>query len=987
MPFTPDENIVSPIEDGLLDFEPLRDVQAGDYFLLQWVAYDDAGVALNDPAGWTKDTNSSVAISQLELQTWWKKVTSDDEVPTGVDQTTSCEVSIMVVRGLDATNPIDVSTATAAGTASTVTCESVVSTQDNQIALRTMVSDGQDFTSDPNIQTRGKGSDFKMMWEVVNTGATGTITATRAGSDQKASATVVLKRAAGDTSTPLQLAPISCLNEIAVVDNDDGFRDEIRDSGRTLDYDGAADNWTFDLANVLPGTDEIVLDSGTVPGVRIVYVSGAASVGISDGYYFTESGGGSTFQFITEVAGRYDSGSVVNITATGSGSGSIQDIGVLKQDYATTGSRGYGTGSSGTIGRATNITGNARSHATPLDVSGERVVGFYRPAAHFKLAYFLAVDSSGNWALWQISADTAQVDHTYIVDVASLDTPIRSYGTFDDTALAYHAILFKVNTDGNRFSLSATYHEYIFLEETIIGGNSTVPIEFYHIEKTLKWTTRLSGDAFNDYFQTFAPALNLVKNTLKLGDGVNPAAIEINNKALSMPESADGKTAVDYNVDGFVAGIELANISGNWRNSLIAGGSGFNFVSKSGDTVDYSGSIFILTALTLENARIYEGITVVNSPTVVLDNGASLEQSTVNESTATGTAGALQIDLADSPSLDNSAIKNSAGYGIRIEGVGGITLTDVTFAANATKDIYVAAVAGTVTITIDGGDIPTYDTAGATVVIVIPLVNYTLQLPNIIDGTRFLIRNVTTDTDLTNALVSGGIDETYVEGTDFTVGDVGEYRTAYQSGVTAKLELGGTFIFPSSTSTNTIPTAQEDDAVYNAYGQDGSTITGFSCDLPNQEIDIDIATGVSTVQDLACWYTYYKTTAIGITTTFQCLHWVKLNEVYIDQAVCDFHLENINAKEMYMNGGRIYRLDNTTVISPTSNSLQLDYDPVYAVQQLLIELIYKMLGNKKTLTKNDPNNYTEVILDTDGVTPLITRTHSKSDGVETRENV
>ena len=222
---------------------------------------------------------------------------------------------------------------------------------------------------------------------------------------------------------------------------------------------------------------------------------------------------------------------------------------------------------------------------------------------------------------------------------------------------------------------------------------------------------------------------------------------------------------------------------------------------------------------------------------------------------------------------------------------------------------------------------------------------------------------------------------------DIDIGDSGEVIMAYQNGVIAKHEERVEFTFPATTSTNSIPLTQTDHEVYNTVGIDGSTVTEFMCDVINKEIDIDSPTNHTTLQRIGAWYYFFKKTTIGIQTIYRCFNWVKENELAINQAGCDFHLDNVNPNACRIDGGRIYRLDGSTIISATSNSLQMDYEPVYSKAQPKIDNINKMLNNKKTLTRNDPNNYTEVIFDDDDITPIVTRTHTLAGDVETREEV
>ncbi len=214
-----------------------------------------------------------------------------------------------------------------------------------------------------------------------------------------------------------------------------------------------------------------------------------------------------------------------------------------------------------------------------------------------------------------------------------------------------------------------------------------------------------------------------------------------------------------------------------------------------------------------------------------------------------------------------------------------------------------------------------------------PPVTYNLQLANIVVGSRYQIYNVTASSELTNALsVSGGIDVTYTKGTDYTAGDVGRYRITYQSGVNAKETLEGAFTFPTDSAINSLPTSQLPNGSYETFAIDGAGISEFSWDSGNVEVDINDSDNNTSIQRFGAWYTYFITTAVGIDEAFGAVEWETLNSIQIYSAIVDVKLDNTKASPLVLTGGRIYRNDGLTVIAAASNSIQIDYNPVYTVE-------------------------------------------------------
>ena len=216
---------------------------------------------------------------------------------------------------------------------------------------------------------------------------------------------------------------------------------------------------------------------------------------------------------------------------------------------------------------------------------------------------------------------------------------------------------------------------------------------------------------------------------------------------------------------------------------------------------------------------------------------------------------------------------------------------------------------------------------------IVPSVTYSLQLPNIIDGSRFQIYNVTTASELNNAVVAGGsgINVSYTKGTEYTAGDVGRYRVSYQNGVNAKDTIEGSFTFAAESTVNSLPTTQVAFDNYTTFGVDGSTISEFSWDSGNIEVDVNDADNSTTVQRFAAWYYYFITTAVGVDDAFGGILWENINSIRINAASVSVKIDNTKTTPLILTGGRLYRTDGATVIASLSGSIQVDYDPVYTV--------------------------------------------------------
>jgi hypothetical protein len=204
-------------------------------------------------------------------------------------------------------------------------------------------------------------------------------------------------------------------------------------------------------------------------------------------------------------------------------------------------------------------------------------------------------------------------------------------------------------------------------------------------------------------------------------------------------------------------------------------------------------------------------------------------------------------------------------------------------------------------------------------------------ITGITPNSRIQIYNETTATELVNQIVTGtSFTYQYYNGVQITNGDTIRLRLTYVSGASARLPKELTTL-AASNSFNFLAN-QTSDEVYNNNGIDGSTVTEFSADYPNVQIDANDVDGVTTVQRIYAWFVYTLYSEDGIRNFFGGL--IAEDEVNykIQETIVDLKIDNTNSSTPLMViGGRLYRDDGSTVIAATSNSVQLDPDKAYAV--------------------------------------------------------
>jgi hypothetical protein len=197
---------------------------------------------------------------------------------------------------------------------------------------------------------------------------------------------------------------------------------------------------------------------------------------------------------------------------------------------------------------------------------------------------------------------------------------------------------------------------------------------------------------------------------------------------------------------------------------------------------------------------------------------------------------------------------------------------------------------------------------------------------DLVAGSRVQIYNVTTATEIANEIVASTswvLD--YYNESQFTAGDQIRIRIARLG------YLPQTLLAVATTSGFSVPASQQTDVIYVTNGINGSTVTEFTPDYPNVQMDVSDPDGVTTVQRIYAWLRYTETTLNGIDLWFDVVTPTDEVNYFIDAAKLNLKIDNTSASPVTISGGRIYRSDNTTIIAATSGSIQMDPDRVYSV--------------------------------------------------------
>ncbi len=196
----------------------------------------------------------------------------------------------------------------------------------------------------------------------------------------------------------------------------------------------------------------------------------------------------------------------------------------------------------------------------------------------------------------------------------------------------------------------------------------------------------------------------------------------------------------------------------------------------------------------------------------------------------------------------------------------------------------------------------------------------------VLAGSRVQLYNVDTATQIDN-VINADTSYSYAITTEASGGETLRLRVTklgYEP-----VEVFGVY---NATAGVQFLVSQVSDAIYTAWGIDGSTVTEFSLDVTgNIEIDANDVDGATTKTRLGAWYNYALTSADGIRYAFGAITALAVNAIRINVDVVDLTIENTNATTALRftdTDVRLYRSDGTTIIAATSYSIHNDYSGV-----------------------------------------------------------
>jgi hypothetical protein len=542
-------------------------------------------------------------------------------------------------------------------------------------------------------------------------------------------------------------------------------------------------------------------------------------------------------------------------------------------------------------------------------------------------------DGSGAWAAYQISkrAGINVVPSFYTSHIAlGSATPLDSSGTMNWANITKIAYLYQRNNSATGMTIQIFNAAFTRRDCAITGGSSASTANTSTPALLALGTNRSGVDKAGLQGQK----QYLMKQHIQFGDGSIPTYVDFDGcsvETLQAYSYAAGRKFWNVSDDFLTMTIKACSAcTMKFRNCVIAPSVrtyvNIDSGSSTSASYDFAGSTWSNVTFTSKTGVTINSAIFSNCPEIDAKAGAFSACLFSNSQTANAT---IKLDAGASLLNCSFTAKNAADYAIRIAAAGTYTLDGSTF-SGFTKDINITAAAGTVTLHLSlGQTVPTYQTAGATVVIDQAVLDTSFTNADLANGTTILVRNVTdaSTIEYVASLATGtGYTISMVPGVDYTVGDAIEIRMSRKNVDVYYIEKtyrivtsagGGDFVDEGALALCPI---------CNDFGLDGEDYaTKFDIDEVDDELDVEIA-GAWSAAELITWWKWQMTVQAAMEDYWLAWDVQTDGSFRNDVAKISSYLDNTTANSaVESTGRRIWRSDDARPIrDPTSGGGALD---------------------------------------------------------------
>lgn len=226
-------------------------------------------------------------------------------------------------------------------------------------------------------------------------------------------------------------------------------------------------------------------------------------------------------------------------------------------------------------------------------------------------------------------------------------------------------------------------------------------------------------------------------------------------------------------------------------------------------------------------------------------------------------------------------------------------------------------------------------------------------------NSRIQIYNVTTDTEIQNTITSG-LSHTYNynEGVGISSGDTIRVRLTMANSTNACVPFEGNAV--AGGEGFNIIASQPDDYTYIANAVDGSSVSTFTADYLNNEVDVIVSSNF-TSKEFYAWWSYNLTTEEGVREFFGAVTAEDIANYRINTSILNVMFDMTTNSNIYQSdSARIYRDDDSyPVKNPTSGGGAIDL--VWRQKVLIVETGVSGLTSSELDKLNSIDKLTKLI--------------------------
>jgi hypothetical protein len=537
-------------------------------------------------------------------------------------------------------------------------------------------------------------------------------------------------------------------------------------------------------------------------------------------------------------------------------------------------------------------------------------------------------DSSNNWATFTVSTRqrlVAAISYVYFVDLENA-TKLDSGGTIDWTDITRVAYLLHKRTTATSALILRVKNALLLDKVVMVDGSSASPCNPAFLEKVLGGLDPVASGGHGAYILNTVQGKgqSLARFGVQYGDGTRKTYYDASATSLELPLRADSSLAKRFwQVPDISTGAEVrirASAADTVKQNacVIATDTEQAYIidpsSSTSASYDFAGSSIIGWRVTHNVAGItINGATLQNCRITL--NGGLLDSCLVTNSKASLTTNNpenISNTSFISPGTGHAITITATGtfnfYGNSFSGYGADGSTDAAIYNNSGGAVELVLQAGDPTPTIRNG-------AGASTTISSPPVTVSAT---VLANSRVQLYNVTQDTEIDNVYEATTAYD-YTLTTEATSGDVLRIRVTklgYQSIEATAVFSGGNVGFVIN---------QLADDIYDTYGLDGSTVTGFSANYSNTTVERTNTSNFSGASFYA-WWNYNLTTEDGIREYYGGVTATDVGNIRINNATVDLNFDITNTSNVYQSDNiRIFRADEAyPVVNPTNGGGAID---------------------------------------------------------------